>query len=123
MARKHRKNFFPAFFINLVLWLLVLLIVLKTSPDQKMVFAIADLKVALQINLIGFLFLFFLALGLTLALLLGNTRRGFFLSSFFAGLLTLQLVKQAHWLNFLLLAAIVLTAEFYFSQIKRRKVK
>jgi hypothetical protein len=78
MVRKYRRNFLPAFIITVLLWLAVAFIVFKTSPD------------------LGNIFLFFLsltpALALTLALLLGNTRRGFLLSLCVICFLILRLV-------------------------------
>jgi len=123
MVRKSRRNFFPTFIINSLLWVLVLLIIFKTLPDKNIILTLASLKLSIYPNII-LLFLFLtLSLTLTLALVFGNTRRGFLMTIFFDGFLLLCLIKQVSWLNLLLLGAILSTLEIYFYQRKRLKVK
>ncbi len=104
MVVKHRRNFLPTLIVNLLLWMLLAFIIVKVPPDFY--------------NTALFFILLALSLTLTLALLLGNTRRGFFLALLFAGFLILRLVREASWLNLALLLAIFLTSELYFSRRK-----
>lgn len=121
MASQHRRNFLPAFIINIVLWAITLLVVFKVSPDYYLTLSVVNLRLVLPLSLIGFLALFALSLTLTLALLLGHTRRGFFLALFVSGLLVLQLIKQATLINMTLLLALFLSTEIYFSSRKGGK--
>jgi hypothetical protein len=121
MVRQHRRNFSPTLVINLLLWLIFILIVFKLPPGQIFNFQILNFKFTIWPNIILFFLSLSLALTLTLALLFGNTRRGFFLTLFFDGCLFLRLIKQATWLNFILLLGLFLTSEFYF--LSREKSK
>jgi len=115
MVRKHHRNFLPTFIINLIFWLILGGIVLLLSPEQNFQLQILKFKLTLPETIILFFIFFTLALGLTLALLFGHTRRGFFLTLFFDSWLLFRLLKQASLINILLLTAIYLTFESYFS--------
>lgn len=76
MPRKHRRNFFPAFIITILLWLILAFIIFETPPIIE--------------NIILFSGIFPLSLTLTLALLLGNTRQGFLIAMATIGILLLK---------------------------------
>lgn len=121
MPRKNRRNFFPAFIVNLIFWLILGGIVLLLPPGQNFDFQILNFKFTLPWAIILFFVFFTLSLGLTLALLLGNSRRGFFLAFFLDSLLLFRLLKQDSGLNLLLLTAIYLVFEIYFSLKSKEK--
>ncbi len=116
MVPKHRRNFLPTLIVNLLLWILLALVVFKLPPDQVQILTIYGSRLTIHGNIILFFLVLTLSLTLTLALLLGNTRRGFFLTFFLDSLLFLKMFKFLNWINFLLLSAILLTLEFYFSR-------
>ena len=107
MVVTHRRNFLPSFILNLILWGGVAYLIFYLQPNRT--------------NIVLFFTSLTLALTLTLALILGNTRRAFFLTLFIDGFLLLQLVKLFTWLNLVLLLVILLTLELYSShrQIKK----
>lgn len=118
MVRKYRKNFLPAFILNLLLWVSWFLVVFFLSPSQNSIFIIHNSKFAVPLNIVLFFLTLTLTLTLTLAFIFGNTRRGFLAALLADGVLFLRLIRQANWLNLLLLGAILLILEIYFS--KRR---
>jgi len=60
-----------------------------------------------------FYLLFFLAVFFTFALVFGNSRRGALVGVALAVALFLSQIKQAHVLNFILLAGLLLSIELY----------
>jgi hypothetical protein len=115
MVRKNRRNFLPAFIINVILWVLLFLILFQLSPDKKTRLVIAHYQLLIPINIIFFFTVFTLFLTLTLALLFGNTRRGFLLTLGVNSLLILQLIKQVNVLNLVLIVAITVVLDLLFS--------
>ena len=65
-VRKHRRNFLPTLIVNALLWLALFYTIFFASPDQNWPWI-----------LIGLISLFFIALGLTLSLLIGSSKKGF----------------------------------------------
>jgi len=116
MVLKHRRNFLPAFIVNILLWILWFYIVFKIPPDFHSQLQITNYKLQIPIGYFYFFLTLSLTLSLTLAFLFSNTRRGFFLSFLICGFLILRLIKQAHLLNLILLAGILLCLEIYFSK-------
>jgi hypothetical protein len=121
LPRKNRRNFLPTFLVNLLLWLAVALIIFKTSPDQVSLFKLGPLSFSAKSNILLFLTALTATLGLTLSLIIGNSRRGFFASLYITGILALRLIKMASLLNLLLLLALFITAEVYFSTRKKTR--
>jgi hypothetical protein len=108
MTRKNRRNFLPTFIVSALLWLALAFIVFRTSPDD-------------QINIVLFFVTLVLALALTLALLFGNSRRGFLGSLLLAGFLLLRLISLANWLNIILLSAAFGALELSLSISQKRQ--
>jgi hypothetical protein len=120
MARKNRKNYLPAFIINIIFWLVFGLVVFKVSPESETELSFWGLKLQACSGIILFFTFFTLALTFTLALILGNTRRGILGTALADGVLLLRRLGQASWLNCLLLAAVILSLELFFSQKSKR---
>lgn len=100
---RRRKNFLPSFILAIFFWIVCLFILIYISPDSN--FAI-----------FSFLFAIFLALILTLALFLANTRRGFLFALGIILFLILKWQKLANVLNNFFLLAVVLLLETYFTK-------
>jgi len=105
---KRRKNYFPTMMLMIVFWLLWVSLVwwvdptiLKNLPPRESYWP--------------FFLLFFLALFLTLSLILQNTRRGFLISFGILLFLILRLSGLGHVINGLLIGGIVIAIEVYFS--------
>ncbi len=94
------KNFLPALLLALFFWVNVIFIVVYVSPSS--VFAICYL-----------LFAIFMALFLTLSLVLANSRRGFLLGVGVVVFLALRFFNIAHFLNLILLVGILISLEVY----------
>jgi len=96
-----RRNFLPTFLVAIFSWLTLGWLIFFYAPET---------------NLLIFLFYLLLSicLFLTFSLLLGNSRRGSLLSLGAVAFLFLKQVKQAHFLNFVLGAGILLSIELYF---------
>ena len=62
-----------------------------------------------------FFILFLPASALTLAVILGNSRRGFILALGISALLILKVYRLDNWLNFFLVGGIVVTVDRYLS--------
>lgn len=99
--KKQHRNFLPAFLLTLLVWLGWLYFFISFPPETKLLISIF------------YLFLF-LANFLTFSLILGNSRRGFLISSAIISYLFLNQMKQAHVLNFILIGGILLSIELYF---------
>jgi len=116
MARLHRRNFLPTAIINLILWITCGLIIFLLDPNNNFKFPILNFNFSIFPNIILFFLTFTQALTLTLALLLGNTRRGFFCSMIIVSLLFLRLNKLAYWWNVVLVIAVFLFTELSLSR-------
>lgn len=116
MARLHRRNFLPAFILNLALWVSTILIIIFLDPSDNMQFAISNWQLRIFANIILFFLSLTLALTLTFALLFANTRRGLFLALFVSLVLFLRLEKLASWWNIILLFGVLLCLELYISK-------
>lgn len=121
MTRLHRRNFFPAFIFNCIFFIAMTIIVLFTQPDKKLTIKISSTPLVLPINIVLFFLSSFLFLAFTLSLLLANTRRGFLISLLINSILFLRLVKLAHWWNIVILIAIFIFVELYFSSGNKPK--
>lgn len=98
-----RKNFLPAFILAILAWLLWGWLIFSAPPTSNLL-------------IILFLVLLFLALFLTTALALANSRRGLFIALAVVGFLTFRLLHLANLLNLLLLAAILICLELYLNK-------
>ncbi len=112
MARLHRRNFFPAFSLSLILWLFLAVIIKFLDPKTTLIFS----KTEIPIALITFFVVVFLALFITSALLFASTRRGLFLAVFVSLALFLLLEKLGQWWNLALLFIFYLFLEIFFSK-------
>ncbi len=95
MPPLHRRNFLPTVIVNLFLWAICGLIIFFLDPNNNFKFQILNFKLPVYPNIILFFITLALSLTLTLALLFGNTRRGFLVSLAIVGALILQITKQA----------------------------
>ncbi len=100
---KRRRNFFPTLILIILLLAGTIFVIFFVDPESKR---------ALQA--------FFLSLALTLiftlSFLFTNTRRGVFATLGILSFLLLRYFGIGNILNFLLVSAIVTTAELYFSR-------
>ena len=103
MAR--RRNFLPTFILAVFFWLVWFWIIFLIAPESLWSFLI-------------FFASLFSALFLTFSLLLAQTRKGFLFALGLILLLFLCWQKLAHVLNIILLSAIVLFLELYFTKRK-----
>lgn len=96
-----RHNFLPALFLAVLFWISWFVVIFDFAPEIRTYFPF-------------FLSLFF-ALTLTLALILANTRRAFFVSAGIIAFLILRLFELANYLNLILILSFFLSLEIYFS--------
>lgn len=106
---RERKNYLPTALLTLFFWLVLVGLIVFVDP-----IIVRDVGVT-GVYLPFFLLLFF-CLFLTLALLLNHSRRGAFISVGVIIFLFLRLKGLGNGLNFLLLVALIATADYYFSQ-------
>jgi hypothetical protein len=96
-----RENFFPTLLLAILAWLGWIYIVYFQAPESS--------------YLIGLFYLFlFVALFLTISLLLANSRRGFLSALALIALLLFHQFEQAHIINLALVFALLLSIELYF---------
>lgn len=100
---KRRKNFFPTLVLAILSWLGWVFVLLKIPPESTF-------------SLLAFFFLFFVALFLTSALLLANSRRGLMAALFVVFVLMFRYYQIGNPLNLLLLLAIFISLEIYFTK-------
>jgi len=112
----HRKNFLPAFIVNLILWFLWIIVVFFLSPSRSSLFVIHNSKIIISTNIIAFFLALTLALTLTFAFIFANTRRGFLLAVLVNGILFFRMIKLASWWNILLLFLVLIAIELFFSR-------
>ena len=122
MARLHRRNFLPTVIVNLILWIVCGLIILFLNPQKIAPFQISNFKFQIFPNICLFFLVLTLSLTLTLALLFGNTRRGFLTSIFIVSILILKLLKIFYWWSILTSFILTLTIELYFSFKAKNKI-
>jgi len=116
MVIKRRRNFLPTLIINLLFWFSWLYIVLHVPPEYSLSLKTFGLNLNLPAGYLFFFLSLILALTLTFAFLFTNTRRGLFLSLFLNGVLLFRLLKQLQLQNLILLLAILICFEIYFSK-------
>jgi len=92
MPPLHRRNFLPTVIVNLFLWVTCGLIIFFLDPSNNYKLQITNYKLPVYPNIILFFISLALSLTLTLALLFGNTRRGFLASLGIIGLLILKIL-------------------------------
>jgi hypothetical protein len=98
-----RKNFLPALILNILLWMMLAVLIYFIDPDSF--FAVP-----------AFFILSFTCLLFTFSLLFGNTRRGLFAAVGLTIFLILRYLGIGNLLNLLLIAAIAICIEIYFSR-------
>jgi hypothetical protein len=102
---RKRKNFFPAFLLTILSWLLLSYLVLFTAPDSLILISI-------------FYFLVLTSFFLTFSLILANSRQGLMLSLFLIILALLKQIKILNIINFAILLGIFISLEIYFANHK-----
>lgn len=105
---KRRKNYLPTLVLTLVLWLLWGGLIYFVEPELVTNFLIPHAY-------LPFFMLFWPASFLTLAIVLGNSRRGFLVSLGLVLFLGLRLVQLGNVLNFLLILGILIAVDRYFN--------
>jgi hypothetical protein len=96
-----RENFLPTLLLAILAWLGWIYIVYFQAPESS--------------YLIGIFYLFlFIALFLTVSLLLANSRRGFLSATALITFLLFRQFEQAHIINLVLVFALLLSIELYF---------
>jgi len=116
MVPQRRRNFLPTLIANILFWLSWFYVVFKIPPDFQKQLILGHQQFSVPLAYIFFFLTLFFSLALTFAFVFSNSRRGFFLSLFLCGILLLRLIKQAHFLNLLLLGGIFACFEVYFSK-------
>lgn len=101
--RKRRKNFFPTLVAIFITWGLVAFIVYFIEPDT---FAIIPV----------FFLVTFFALIFTFSTLFANTRRGIVSAAALSLFLILRFFGVGNIVNFLLIAGIAVSIEYYFTK-------
>jgi len=103
MRIKKRKNFALTFLLAILFWLAFGWLVYFQAPANNLL-------------IFSFYLLLFLAVFLTAALILANSRRGFLLATFIILTLIFRYYQIGNLLNILLLAAIILILEIYLAK-------
>jgi len=101
---KRRKNYLPSLALALVLWVLFFSMIVYVEPDL-----VKDVFV--QGLYLPFFLLFIPACFLTLALMLGNTRRGFLITVGLTIFLLLRVFELGNVLNLFLISGIVIAID------------
>ncbi len=104
MKKRHlsqRENFLPTLFLAILAWLGWIYLFYFQAPESSYV--------------IGLFYLFlFIALFLTISLLLANSRRGFLSALALISFLLLRQFEQGHIINLLLVFALLISIEIFF---------
>jgi hypothetical protein len=100
---KRRKNFFPTLVLAVLSWLGWFFVLLRIPPETTF-------------SLFAFFFLLFVALFLTSALLLANSRRGLMAALFVILVLVFRYYQIGNLVNLILLLAIFVALELFFSK-------
>ena len=116
MARLHRRNFLHAFIVNIVSWIITIIIILFFDPEKLVSLSFSTFHFLLPVNILLFFLALTISITLTFSFLFVSTRRGFFLSLFVDIFLVLRLIKQAFWWNILILTALFIFLELFFSR-------
>src|SRR4030043_1114288 len=101
--RQRRKNFFPTLLLAILFWLGWLLVLFKVPPENLL-------------SILGFFSLLFATLFLTSALLFANSRRGLITALFFVLVLIFRYYQIGNFLNLMILLAIFVSLELFFSK-------
>jgi len=102
IKRKTKKKIigFLSRLLALALWISLLLLILLVSPSSWWIIA-------------GFFALLFLVFGISLYLIIKNLKLAVIISLYLVFLSLLQLFRQLHWLNLVLLSAFCLALIWY----------
>jgi hypothetical protein len=106
---RNRKNYLPTALIAIVLWGLTGFIIIRVDP-------ILLQNILLPNSYLVFLLLVFIASFLTLALILGNTQRGFLSSIGLVLFLFLGTKGLGNFVNAILLIALIVSYDLYSRQ-------
>ncbi|MFH0942754.1 MAG: hypothetical protein V1810_01130 [Candidatus Beckwithbacteria bacterium] len=106
---KRRKNYLPALMTMVILWGLLGALIIWVEPKLIKDILIDGLY-------LPFFMLFFPAIFLTLAVILGDSRRGLLISLGLTGALILRVYRLENWLNLILIAGIVVAVDRYFKE-------
>lgn len=109
--RSKRRNFLGTFILIVFFWFLQAFIVFFVEPEIIKDILIPNSYLLFFVNL-------FLALFFTLAVILGNSRRGLITTIGIIAYLVLQSQQLGNILNLILIISTVLALELYFKQKK-----
>ncbi|MDP3994598.1 MAG: hypothetical protein Q8P91_02110 [bacterium] len=101
-----RKNFFPTLLITVLLWLLLAGLVFFVDPEDFFVIP-------------TFFFVFFLAFLFSFSIIFSNTRRGLVAALGLILFLILRFFGVGNILNLILIIAILVCFELYFSRFQQ----
>ena len=99
---QRRKNFFPSLIFTLVSWLLIAYLVYSVDPSSPFVITI-------------FFILLFIALLFTFSIIFTNTRRGLTAAIVLTLFLSLRYYGVGNILNFILIVALTIASDIYFT--------
>jgi len=107
--RRNKKNFLPALVICLSLWIALGLGFIYVEPElvKNVLIMGAYLPVIVLVGLVSFL---------SLALMLGNTRRGLVVGTGITTIVALRIYDLGNWLNIVLVVGLIIAIERYFSE-------
>lgn len=123
MTRVHRRNFLPAVIIDILLWITCGLIVFLSDPYGDSRLSLGSFQLTVYPNIILFFVVLGFSLVITLALLFGNTRRGFLVAAFLVSVLILRLFKITNWGWIALAFILTVGIELFFVRKSRRQNK
>jgi len=105
---KRRKNYLPSLVLIIILWGLLGALIYWMEPELVKDVVIPGLY-------LPFFLLFFPASFLTMALVLGNSRKGLLISLGITIGLILRVYRLDNWLNYILILGLMLAVDRYYS--------
>jgi hypothetical protein len=105
-----KKRFLFSFILTVAAWISWAMVLIGLSPDSPSKISF------IPVTYLAFFIPLLLAIFLTSAILLGNSRRGFLISLGVFGLLILRLLKIGNFLTIGLLGACLIVFELYFQR-------
>jgi len=109
MIRRRRKNFIITFILILFFWSLFWLIVFFVDP-------VLLKNIIIPGFYLPFFLILFMAIFLSLAVILANSKKSFLISLGLISFLILKLYQLANFLNIILIVSLVLVLENYFTR-------
>ena len=100
---KKRRNFFPTLVLAILFWAALSWLIYTFAPSNHWLIT-------------AFYLLLFIAVFLTVALILANSRRGFLIATGLVCFLIFRYYNLANYLNLILFAGILISLEFFFQK-------